>query len=79
MKKDSQKVLSFEESLKKLEEIVSKLENGDLPIEESMRLFEDGAALSIICSRKLEEIEQKILQISTDDNYNGGKENSGEN
>jgi exodeoxyribonuclease VII small subunit len=60
------KEISFEESLKRLEVIVSKLESGDLPLDESMRLFEEGAALSIICSRKLDEAEQKILKISSD-------------
>ena len=64
MKKESTE-LSFEEALKRLEEIVGKLENGDLPIDESLKLFEEGAALSIICSRKLDEAEQTILKISS--------------
>ena len=64
------KEISFEESLKRLEEIVSKLEGGDLPLDDSLRLFEEGAALSLICSRKLDDTEQKILKISADNSGN---------
>ena len=60
------KEISFEESLKRLEEIVAHLESGELPLNESLKLFEEGAALSIICSRKLDDAEQKILKISAD-------------
>jgi exodeoxyribonuclease VII small subunit len=42
---------SFEESLKKLETIVEKLEQGDLPLEESLKLFEEGVGLSAICKK----------------------------
>lgn len=63
-KENANKDISFESALKRLEEIVAKLEGGDLSMEESLKLFEDGAALSIICNRKLEETEQKILQLS---------------
>ncbi len=50
----------FDEALKKLEGVVEKLEAGDLPLEESIRLFEEGVRLSKICGRKLEEAEEKI-------------------
>jgi exodeoxyribonuclease VII small subunit len=51
---------SFEESLKQLEAIVSKLERGDLPLEESVRLFEEGVKLSNACKGDLEAAEGKI-------------------
>lgn len=51
---------NFEESLKKLEEIVEQLERGDLPLEESVRLFEDGTRLSSDCRKQLEEAEGKV-------------------
>lgn len=51
---------SFEESLKKLEAIIGKLERGDLPLEESVRLFEEGIQLSNACKGDLEAAEGKI-------------------
>lgn len=51
---------SFEESLKKLETIVDQLEKGDLPLEESLKLFEDGVALSSICTKELDAAEGKV-------------------
>lgn len=54
---------SFEESLKKLESIVSKLEQGDLPLEESVRLFEEGIKLSDACKTDLETAEGKVQML----------------
>lgn len=51
---------SFEEAVKKLEGIVRKLEDGDLPLEESLRYFEEGVRLSRFCAHKLDEAEKKI-------------------
>lgn len=51
---------SFEVSLKQLEEIVEKLEKGDLSLEESIRLFEEGVALSNSCKVELESAEGKV-------------------
>ncbi len=51
---------SFEESLKRLEEIVATLERGDLPLEESIKLFEEGTHLSAACRKHLDEAEGKI-------------------
>lgn len=51
---------SFEESLTRLEEIVAQLERGDLPLEESVRLFEEGTRLSELCRKQLEEAEGKV-------------------
>lgn len=51
---------TFEESLKQLEAIVGKLERGDLPLEESVRLFEEGVRLSNACKSDLEAAEGKI-------------------
>ncbi|MBA4395089.1 MAG: exodeoxyribonuclease VII small subunit [Desulfobacca sp.] len=50
----------FEDTFKKLETIVTKLENGDLPLEESMKLFEEGTRLSKICSQRLTEVQKKV-------------------
>jgi exodeoxyribonuclease VII small subunit len=51
---------SFEESLKQLESIVGKLERGDLPLEESVLLFEEGIKLSNACKTDLETAEGKV-------------------
>ena len=51
---------SFEESLTKLETIVDKLEKGDLSLEESLKLFEEGVGLSATCKKELEEAEGKV-------------------
>ncbi len=50
----------FEEALKKLEKIVSKLEEGDIPLEESLKLFEEGIRLSRFCNEKLDEAEKRV-------------------
>jgi len=50
----------FEDALNKLEKIVSKLEEGDIPLEESLKLFEEGIRLSRFCNQKLGEAEKKV-------------------
>lgn len=64
----AKKKLSFEDSLKRLDEIVKHLESGDLPLEESLSLFEEGTALVTSCNTMLEEAEQKvsILRVGKD-------------
>ena len=55
--------LSFEQSMKRLDEIVKLLENGDLPLDESMKLFEEGSILCNNCSGMLNQAEEKIKQL----------------
>jgi exodeoxyribonuclease VII small subunit len=50
----------FEEALNKLEKIVSKLEQGDISLEDSLKLFEEGIRLSRFCNQKLEEAERRV-------------------
>lgn len=50
----------FETSLQRLEEIVQRLESGDMPLEESIRVFEEGMKLVAFCSQKLDEAEKKV-------------------
>jgi exodeoxyribonuclease VII small subunit len=54
----------FEDALNKLEKIVSKLEEGDLPLDESLKLFEEGIRLSRFCNQKLDEAEKKVEILS---------------
>ncbi len=51
---------TFEESLKQLETIVGRLERGDLPLEESIQLFEQGMKLSSDCKEQLDQAEGKV-------------------
>jgi exodeoxyribonuclease VII small subunit len=51
---------TFEESLKQLEKVVDQLERGDLPLEESIKLFEDGVRLSSACKQELDAAEGKV-------------------
>ncbi|HTJ31374.1 MAG TPA: exodeoxyribonuclease VII small subunit [Acidobacteriaceae bacterium] len=51
---------NFEDSLRKLETIVHQLEDGDLPLEQSLKLFEEGVSLSALCKKQLEEAEGKV-------------------
>jgi exodeoxyribonuclease VII small subunit len=50
----------FEDAMNKLEKIVSKLEEGDIPLEESLKLFEEGIRLSRFCNQKLDEAEKRV-------------------
>jgi exodeoxyribonuclease VII small subunit len=54
---------SFEESLKRLESIVEQLEKGDLPLEQSLKLFEEGVNLSAACKKELDAAEGKVQML----------------
>lgn len=51
---------TFEEQLKKLESIVEALEKGDLTLEDSIKLFEEGVGLSAACKKELDQAEGKV-------------------
>ena len=55
--------MGFEASLNRLDEIVRHLEKGDLPLSESLALFEEGTALMSACSKMLDEAEQKVVKL----------------
>lgn len=55
--------LSFEQSLARLDEIVRHLEKGDLPLSESLALFEEGTRLMSECCKLLDEAEQKVVKL----------------
>ena len=59
--------LSFEQSLSRLEEIVRHLEKGDLPLNDSLALYEEGVLLSEKCRKSLEGIETQIKIIGESD------------
>lgn len=56
--------LPFEDALKTLEETVKRLESEQIPLEESLALFEKGVALARTCSQTLDKAEQRVLELS---------------
>lgn len=60
----------FEEAMKRLENIVESLDRGDLSLEESLKIFEEGMKLLHFCSKKLEEAEEKVTLLIKE---SGGK------
>lgn len=67
--------VSFEENMKKLEEIASILEKGDLDLNESVNKFEEGMKISKECSEILEKVEKKITILIKDNNGELSEEN----
>lgn len=57
------KKLNFEQSLEKLEEIVRHLEKGDMPLSDSLKLFEEGTAILTSCNKMLDDAEQKVVKL----------------
>ncbi|QXP82802.1 exodeoxyribonuclease VII small subunit [Methylococcus sp. ANG] len=58
---------SFEEALAELEQLVERMEQGNLPLEESLKLFERGIELTRTCQKALQDAEQKV-QILLEEN-----------
>lgn len=56
--------LSFEEAMKRLEAVVRDLESGNVALEKSIELYEEGARLKAHCERKLKDAEEKVAQIT---------------
>lgn len=60
---EKDKELSFEEAMQELEEIVEKLETGDVPLEKTIIYYQDGMKLSKLCNDKLNQVEDKMTKI----------------
>jgi exodeoxyribonuclease VII small subunit len=58
------KDMSFEDAMRALEGVVSQLERGDVPLEQSITLYERGAELKAHCEKKLKEAEEKVAKIT---------------
>ena len=54
---------TFEENMTRLEEIVTRLEKGDVPLSQSLSLFEEGTKLIAACSQELDAAEQKVVKL----------------
>ncbi|AUZ27033.1 exodeoxyribonuclease VII small subunit [Bacillus subtilis] len=59
--------MTFEEAMKGLEGIVSKLEEGDVPLEQAINYFQEGMALSKMCHEKLQKVEKQMDFILKED------------
>ncbi len=58
---------SFEEAMKQLEQIVEKLEEGDVPLEEAISIYKQGMDLSRLCHSKLKSVEDQLTEILNED------------
>ena len=58
--------IKFEKAIQRLEEIVDDLETGELDIDKSLEIFEEGIKMSRVCSKKLSEAEAKIEKLTRD-------------
>ncbi|GIT92626.1 exodeoxyribonuclease 7 small subunit [Jannaschia pagri] len=58
--------LSFEQAIAELEQVVTRLDSGDVPLDESIKLYERGAALKAHCEAKLNDADAKVRQITLD-------------
>ena len=63
-----EKESNFEINLKKLELIVDKLESGEIGLEDSVKLYEEGMSIKKICDKKLRDIEVQIKKIKVENN-----------
>nr|WP_326125389.1 exodeoxyribonuclease VII small subunit [uncultured Oscillibacter sp.] len=59
----SAKKVTFEQQLQRLEEIVASLEKGDVPLADSLALFEEGTKLIGACSKQLDQAEQQVVKL----------------
>lgn len=58
--------MTYEKAIARLEEIVAKLESNEIPLEDSIALFQEGIELSKYCDEKLKNIQAKVTQIYED-------------
>jgi len=58
--------MSFEDAMGRLEEIVRRLEEGEVPLEESIKLYEEGMKIGKMCRKILDETDQKIRRLSAE-------------
>lgn len=59
----AKKQAAFEDKLRRLEEIVAELEKGDVPLADSLSLFEEGTKLTEECTRELDKAEQQVVRL----------------
>ncbi|MFG6148567.1 exodeoxyribonuclease VII small subunit [Halobacillus sp. B23F22_1] len=60
---EEQESVSFEEAMRQLEELVEKLETGEVPLEKAIQYYQEGMKLSKVCNEKLSTVEKQMHQI----------------
>lgn len=65
--------MTYEQAIKRLEEIIKQLENNEIPLEDSISLFQEGVELSQFCDNKLKNIQKKVARIYENDQLNDFK------
>ena len=60
--------LTYEQAIKKLEDIVNKLNEGSIPLDESIALYEEGIKLSEFCMKRLNSAKQRIINLNEEQN-----------
>jgi exodeoxyribonuclease VII small subunit len=65
-KNDNQDDLTFDEALRQLEELAAKLEEGDIPLEDALQVYERAVGLFSLCRGRLESMEQRIEVLTGD-------------
>ncbi len=63
------KEISYEDAMKRIDEIVDALEKGDAPLDEALKLFEEGTELTNLCYKRLESAKQKITEIKAGEGF----------
>ncbi|MFO8030520.1 MAG: exodeoxyribonuclease VII small subunit [Cyclonatronaceae bacterium] len=66
---ESKERFDFEHALGRLSEVLKELESDDVPLEKAIALYEEGMKLSKLCSKKLEEAELRIVQVTSKENH----------
>ncbi len=64
----AEKVATFEDNLRRLEDVVGKLEQGELPLDEAIKLYQEGMRLSKLCAERLATVESEIKKLVVENN-----------
>ncbi|MGE5590246.1 MAG: exodeoxyribonuclease VII small subunit [Bacillota bacterium] len=67
MARKKAETMSYEQALERLEQVVRELEQGDLSLDASLELFQEGVELTRLCSQMLDEAERKIEKLTLDE------------
>jgi exodeoxyribonuclease VII small subunit len=71
---DAPEQTTFEQALARLDEVVARLESGDVGLEEAVRLFEQGQALLVVCRERLARAQQRIEELTAQGTAGGADE-----